>query len=34
MVRQWQELFFNKNYASTPITSPNYQKIAEAYAIK
>ena len=33
MVRQWQELFFDKNYASTPITSPNFVKLAEAYAI-
>ena len=34
MVRQWQDLFFNKNYASTPITSPDYQKLAEAYNIR
>jgi len=34
MVRQWQDLFFDKNYASTPITSPDYIKIAEAYWIK
>jgi len=33
MVRQWQELFFDKNYASTPITSPNYKLLAEAYGI-
>lgn len=33
MVRQWQDLFFDKNYASTPITSPNYQKLAESYSI-
>ncbi len=33
MVRQWQDLFFDKNYASTPITSPNYEKLAEAYWI-
>ena len=33
MVRQWQELFFDKNYASTPITSPDYIKLAEAYRI-
>ncbi len=33
MVRQWQDLFFNKNYASTPITSPDYKKLAEAYGI-
>jgi len=33
MVRQWQDLFFDKNYASTPITSPDYKKLAEAYGI-
>ncbi len=33
MVRQWQELFFDKRYSSTPITSPNYQKLCEAYGI-
>jgi len=34
MVRQWQDLFFDKNYAATPITSPDYLKLAEAYNIK
>ena len=34
MVRQWQDLFFDKNYASTPITSPDYLKLAEAYSIR
>ncbi|MEF8809943.1 MAG: biosynthetic-type acetolactate synthase large subunit [Bacteroidales bacterium] len=33
MVRQWQQLFFKKRYASTPITSPNYMKIAEGYGL-
>ena len=33
MVRQWQELFYEKNYAGTPILSPNYVKLAEAYGI-
>jgi acetolactate synthase-1/2/3 large subunit len=31
MVRQWQEFFFNKRYVSTPITSPDFVKIAEAH---
>jgi acetolactate synthase-1/2/3 large subunit len=31
MVRQWQDLFFDKNYAFTPISSPNYEKLAQAY---
>lgn len=33
MVRQWQELFFERRYAHTPISSPDYLKIAEAYGI-
>ncbi len=33
MVRQWQELYFDKRYASTEITSPNYQVLASAYNI-
>ena len=31
MVRQWQELFEGKRYSGTPLTSPNFQKLAEAY---
>lgn len=34
MVRQWQDLFFKKNYSATPITSPDYMKLAQAYWIK
>jgi acetolactate synthase-1/2/3 large subunit len=33
MVRQWQELFYEKNYAGTPIQSPDYIKLGEAYGI-
>ena len=33
MVRQWQQLFFEKRYASTPISSPDYVKIAGGYGI-
>jgi acetolactate synthase I/II/III large subunit len=33
MVRQWQELFFNKRYSSTPMINPDFGKIAEAYSI-
>ncbi len=33
MVRQWQEFFFDKRYAATPITGPDFIKIAEAYGI-
>jgi acetolactate synthase-1/2/3 large subunit len=32
MVRQWQELFYDKNYAATTLnTSPDFVKLAEAY---
>lgn len=34
MVRQWQQLFFDKRYASTDMTNPNFCKIAEAYDIE
>ncbi|HCW32325.1 MAG: acetolactate synthase large subunit, acetolactate synthase I/II/III large subunit [Candidatus Peregrinibacteria bacterium GW2011_GWE2_39_6] len=34
MVRQWQELFYERNYSAVEIPSPNYQKIAEAYGLK
>jgi len=33
MVRQWQELFFHKHLKATPITSPDFIKLAEAYGI-
>ncbi len=31
MVRQWQEKLFNRHYSHTPIESPDYVKLAEAY---
>lgn len=31
MVRQWQELFYDRNYSSTPLRSPDFVKIAEAH---
>jgi len=33
MVRQWQELFFDKRYVATPLSGPDFVKIAEAYGI-
>jgi acetolactate synthase-1/2/3 large subunit len=33
MVRQWQQLFFEKRYSFTPITGPDLVKVAEAYGI-
>ena len=34
MVRQWQQLFFDKRYASTEMINPDFVKIAEGYYIK
>jgi len=34
MVRQWQELFFDRRYASTVMTNPDFVKIAEGYHIE
>ena len=31
MVRQWQEFFYDKRYAATPISGPNFAKLAEAF---
>jgi len=33
MVRQWQELFYGKRYVATPLSGPDYVKIAEAYGL-
>jgi acetolactate synthase-1/2/3 large subunit len=33
MVRQWQEFIYDKNYASSPILSPDYVKLADAHGI-
>jgi len=33
MVRQWQEFFYDARYAATPILSPEFTKLAEAYGI-
>ncbi|UOB17703.1 biosynthetic-type acetolactate synthase large subunit [Abyssalbus ytuae] len=34
MVRQWQQLFFDKRYASTELTNPDFITIAKGYHIK
>jgi acetolactate synthase-1/2/3 large subunit len=34
MVRQWQELFYEDNIVSTPLKSPDFVKLAEAFGIK
>jgi acetolactate synthase-1/2/3 large subunit len=33
MVRQWQELFFNKRYSFTRLKNPDFVKIADGYGI-
>jgi len=33
MVRQWQEAFYDKNYAASPILSPDFVKLADAHGI-
>lgn len=33
MVRQWQQFFHGRRYSCTPIWSPDYVKLAEAYGI-
>ena len=33
MVRQWQELFFDKRYSSTEMTNPDFQAIAQGFNI-
>jgi len=34
MVRQWQELFFEKRYFATPLRNPDFARIAEAFGAK
>jgi acetolactate synthase-1/2/3 large subunit len=34
MVRQWQEFFYDKRYAATPMTGPDFVKLADAYRLK
>jgi acetolactate synthase-1/2/3 large subunit len=33
MVRQWQDMFYNKRYASTALINPDFIKIAEGFNI-
>ncbi|MBL8046041.1 MAG: biosynthetic-type acetolactate synthase large subunit, partial [Anaerolineales bacterium] len=34
MVRQWQEFFYEKRYAATPLVGPDFVKLAEAFGLK
>jgi acetolactate synthase-1/2/3 large subunit len=33
MVRQWQQFFFESRYSGTPLSGPDFVKVAEAYGI-
>jgi len=33
MVRQWQELFYGRRYVATPLSCPDFIKIAEGYGL-
>ena len=33
MVRQWQELFYKRRYVATPLSGPDFVKVAEAYGL-
>jgi acetolactate synthase-1/2/3 large subunit len=33
MVRQWQEFFYQRRYAATPISGPDFAKLAEAFGV-
>jgi len=34
MIRQWQEFFYERNYEASPILSPNFVKLAEAFGVR
>lgn len=34
MVRQWQEFFYERRYAATPISSPDFAVLASAYGLR
>ncbi len=34
MIRQWQQVFHDRRFHSTPITGPDFVKLAEAYGIR
>jgi len=34
MVRQWQEFFYEGRYAATPLVSPDFAKLADAFGLR
>jgi acetolactate synthase-1/2/3 large subunit len=33
MVRQWQEFFYGRRYAATPLSGPDFVKLADAFGV-
>jgi acetolactate synthase-1/2/3 large subunit len=33
MVRQWQEFFYERRYAATPLVNPDFVRLAEAFGL-
>jgi acetolactate synthase-1/2/3 large subunit len=33
MVRQWQDVFYNKRHSATPLFNPDFVKLADAYGM-
>jgi acetolactate synthase-1/2/3 large subunit len=34
MVRQWQEFFYDRRYSATPLLSPDFVKLVEAFGLR
>src|SRR4030095_734236 len=34
MVREWQEFYYERRYAATPLRSPDFVKLADAHGLK
>ncbi len=34
MVRQWQQLFYDRRYSGTPLKNPNFVKVASGFGVK
>jgi acetolactate synthase-1/2/3 large subunit len=34
MVRQWQEFFYERRYAATPLVNPDFARLAAAYGLQ
>jgi acetolactate synthase-1/2/3 large subunit len=34
MIKQWQDLFYEKRYSNSPMKNPNFAAMAEAFGVK